>query len=132
VADQSRTSLTDVTPEGATSVITGSLVDESAVALSSTDLIAFAMTLYAATSAATIINSRNAVNILNSGPGTITTGGAWSVTLSAADNDIITTPEPTHEKHVLLLEWTYSSSGANAKYGKHEIDFQVRSIGKVT
>ena len=132
MADESRTSLTGIIPEGTTAVITGSLVDENGTAISSVSISAMTMTLYLATTDATIINGRDDTNILNAGPGTVTTGGAVTITLSAADNDIVSIVEPTHERHVMLLEWTYSSSGANAKYGKHEVDFQVRAIGKVT
>lgn len=123
-----RTVLTDVIAEGATCLISGSLVDETGVALGSAQLQAFTLTLYALLPGLPSINSRTAVNILNSGPGTVDAGGLWTITLTPADNDIVSTPEPADETHRLLLEWTY---GAGAKAGKHEIEIRVRSLDKV-
>lgn len=130
--DDSRTSMTRVVPEGATAVITGNLIDETGAAVSSTGIFAFTLTLRLATNGGTIINGRDDTSILNAGPGVVTTSGGFTITLAPADNDIVSSPEPADEKHAALLEWTYSSSGAGAKYGKHEIDYQVRSIARVT
>jgi hypothetical protein len=129
VADTARTILTEVVPEGTTSLISGSLVDETGAALGSAQLATFVMTLYALNSTLAVINSRTGVNILNAGPGTISAGGAWTITLTPADNDIVSTPAPTDETHRMLLEWTY---GGGTKAGKHEIDFRVRNLDKVT
>lgn len=128
MADTARTTLTEVVSEGATSLISGSLVDETGAALGSGQLATFTMTLYALTSGLPIINARTATNILNSGPGTVSVGGAWTITLTPADNDIVSTPAPADEPHRLLLEWTYAGG---AKAGKHEVDFRVRNLGKV-
>lgn len=123
-----RTILTDVVAEGTTCLITGSLVDEAGSPLGAAQLQAFTMTLYAVISGLPIINSRNATNILNTGPGTIDAGGLWTLTLAPADNDIVSPSAPTDETHRLLLEWTY---GAGQKAGKHEIELRVRNLDKV-
>jgi hypothetical protein len=125
---QPRTILTDVVAEGTTCLITGSLVDEAGSPLGSSQLQAFTLTLYAVVSGLPIINSRNATNILNAGPGTIDAGGLWTITLTPADNDIVSAAAPVDETHRLLLEWTY---GAGAKAGKHEIEIRVRNLDKV-
>ena len=128
MAASPRTTLYDITPEGSTSLISGTLVDETGAALGSSQLTAFTMTLYAVIDGLPIINSRSAVNILNAGPGTISAGGAWTITLAPEDNDIVSTSAPADETHRLLLEWTYS---AGAKKGKCEIEFRVRNLDKV-
>lgn len=123
-----RTILTDVVAEGTTCLISGALVDETGAPLGAAQLQAFTLTLYAVAAGLPIINSRNATNILNAGPGAIDSGGLWTITLEPADNDIVSTPEPADETHRLLLQWTY---GAGTKAGKHEIEIRVRNLDKV-
>ncbi len=127
MADKARTILADVVPEKTTSLISGSLVDETGAALGSAQLATFTMTLYALTAGLPIINSRTDIDILNVGPGTIDVGGNWTITLEPADNAIQSGIDS--ERHRLLLEWTYA---AGAKAGKHEIDFSMRNLDKVT
>jgi len=128
VADRSCTTLLDVVPEKSTSLLSGSLVDETGAALGSAQLATLTMTLYALTAGLPIINSRTAVNILNAGPGTVDAFGVWTITLEPADN-AIQVPGQAAERHCLLLEWTY---GGGAKAGKHEVVFTVRNLEKVT
>ena len=123
MATEPRTVLSSVIPEGATSLITGSLVDEAGAALGSGQLQAFTMTLYALVSGLPIINGRNDADILS----TIDAGGLWTITLTPADNAMVGS-DAGLEQHRILLEWTY---GAGAKAGKHEIDFPVRNLDKV-
>lgn len=127
MADRNRTVLSDVVAEGTTALITGTLVDESGVALGSSQLASLTMTLYALIPGEPVINNRTAVNVLNAGPGTVDGSGNWTLTLSPADNDIVETSRDS-ERHRLLLEWTY---GGGQKAGKHEVEFTVRNVSKV-
>lgn len=123
---QRRTVLPEVIPEGVTSRITGTLVDETGAPLGSSQVTALTMTLYAVDASLSIINSRSATNILNTGPGTLDVSGNLVITLTPADNDVVGTA-PGHEKHRLLLEWAYGGT----KAGKHEIEFAVCNLDKV-
>lgn len=128
MATSFRTVLSDVVPEGVTSLLSGSLVDESGAALGSGQLATFKLTLYRLTAGRPVINSRSAISILNTGPGTIDAGGAWTITLDPADNAIAASSKGS-ESHRALLEWTYGVGGT--KSGKHEIEFLVQNLDKV-
>lgn len=123
-----RTLLATAVPEKSTSLLTGQLVDETGAAIPAAQLTTFALSLYAAISTLPIINSVAAVNILNTGRGTVDSSGNWTITLTPADNAIVGT-DPGHERHIALLEWTWAGG---TKGGKHEIEFSVRNLDKVS
>ena len=126
-----RTDLTaraSAVPEKSTSLLSGQLVDETGAAIPAAQLTTFALTLYAVVTSLPIINSVSAVNILNTGRGTVDGSGNWTITLTPADNAIVGT-DPGHEVHRALLEWTWNGG---LKGGKHEVDFLVRNLDKVT
>lgn len=77
-----------------------------------------------------IINGRSAQSIRDANGGTITTGGALTLVLSANDN-IIVAPRTgkTEEKHIALIEWSRTSDGLT---GGHEIEFPIAEIAKVS
>lgn len=130
MAEKIRTTLTDSVAEATTALFTGSFVNETGAAIPAAQLATLVLTLYAVGSATlAIVNGVDRVNVLNTGRGTVDSSGNWTMTLTPADNDVVLTPEPLEETHRMLLEWTYSGG---TKAGKAEIDFRVRSIGKVT
>lgn len=122
-----RTTLTDELAEGATAKITATITQEDGVTgfLPST----LTLTLYNAEDGA-IVNSVSAVDILNTGRGTVSAGGALVCTLLPADM-VIAAPRAgkTTEDHIALFEWSWS---AGAKKGKHEVKFTVTDLLKVT
>lgn len=123
-----RTVLTDIVAEKTTCRITAAVVDEAGLPLTSSDLTTLTLTLYVPTGAQAIINSRNGTNILNSGPGQIDGNGILTLTLEPLDNAILDATLP-HETHRALIQWTWS--GGN-KAGRHELDFRVRNLSKVS
>lgn len=123
-----RTVLTDIVAEKTTCRITAAVVDEAGLPLAANDLTTLTLTLYVPTGALTIINSRNGTNILNAGPGQIDANGILTLTLDPLDNAILDATLP-HETHRALVQWTWS--GGN-KSGRHEVDYRVRNLAKVS
>src|SRR5574341_857594 len=93
--------------EDSTCRITGTFVDEAGTAIPAADLSTVKMWLY--DEAGTVINSRTAVNILNAGPGAVDSGGNLVLTLTAADNPIVSTQSTNLERHLLVIEWTWNT-----------------------
>ena len=91
--------------ERSTGRLTGKVVDEAGVALST--LITLTATLYDRDSG-TIINGRNDQDILGVNGGSVDGSGNFTLKLSAADNVIVNT-ENAYETHHLLLKWTYNN-----------------------
>lgn len=119
-----------IVAEKTTLRFTATLVDEAGAAIPSAGVTALTLTLYNRDSATKeIINSVSAVNILNTGRGTLhATSGLLTVTLDPADNAIIDSASDL-EWHRALIEGTYAGG---AKAFKHEIDWPVRNLNKVT
>lgn len=122
-----RTLLDKECPEKSTYRITGTLVDETGAVIAAASLSTLTLTLYNLTTLA-IVNSVTAVNILNTGRGTVGTAGEFVLTLLPADSPMVDTANDT-ETRVALVEWTYA---AGAKAGKHEYVYDVRNLNKVT
>lgn len=101
--------------------------DEADVAIPAANLSTLTATLYVKRSGA-IINSRNAQSILNANGGTVDSSGNGTLTLTPADNAIVSATG-AEEDHELLIEWTYA---AGVKAGKHLIHLRVANLTKVT
>lgn len=119
-----------IVAERTTLLIKATLQDETGVAIPSAALQTLTLTLYARDSTAkTIINSVDDVNILNTGRGTVNaTSGLLLLDLLPDDNQIIDTAADL-EWHRALLEGTYAGG---AKAFKYELDYQVRNLNKVS
>lgn len=98
--------------EGNIALISGTLTDEAGDAVPLAAIATLTLTLYDA-DLDSIINSRNAQSILNTNGGTLhATTGAFTLTLSAADNVIVTTREAGRtETHYGLVEATWTGGG---------------------
>ena len=104
--------------------IVGTITEEDGVTpIPAGTLTTLVFSLYADDGSNTIINSRSDVNILNTGPGAVTSGGILTLTLAPADNQILNDALP-FERHILLLEWTWGSG----KAGNHELILAVRNL----
>lgn len=119
-----------VAAEKTTLRITATLVDETGAAIPLAGLSALTLTLYNRDSTTQeIVNSVNAVSILNTGRGTVhATSGLLTVTLEPDDNAIIDTTKDV-EWHRALIAGTYAGG---AKTFKQEIEWQVRNLSKVS
>ena len=106
------------------------LSDEAGAAIPLSDMTTITLTLYDDYTG-TIINSRNAQNVKNTNNVTYTEAGLLTWTLQPNDNIIVSSDVRTnsYEKHIALFEFTWDSG---AKAGKHELEFQVRQLNKVT
>lgn len=119
-----------IVAEKTTLRFTSTLVDETGTVVPLAGVSALTLTLYNRDSTTKeIINTVSAVNILNTGRGTLhATTGLLTVTLDPADNAIVNTANDL-EWHRALIEGTYAGG---AKAFKHEIDWQVRNLNKVS
>ena len=121
------TVLPNALDEKASTLISATVTNEAGTALPSSVLTTLTLTLYDRTSG-TIINSRNAQNVLNTNGVTVDSAGAFLWTVSPADTVLVDTTKSL-ETHVALFTWTYDSG---AKTGRHEIVHVVRNLTKVT
>ena len=136
VVAENRTILKDasgaqlIVAEKTTLRVTATLVDETGAAIPASGLTTLTLTLYNRDSATQqIVNSVDAVDILNAGRGTVhATSGLLTLTLLPADNTIIDTTNEL-EWHRVLIQGTYA---AGVKAFRQEIEFQVRNLAKVT
>ncbi len=97
--------------EDGTLRITGVLKDELGVAIPGASLATLTLTLYDLATDA-IINSRNAMSILNVSTGTVDASGNFALVLLPADNPIVTpatAARNSRERHIALLKWTYGT-----------------------
>ena len=115
--------------EGTTFVYKATIVDENGAAIILTDITTLTLTLYDL-DAGSIINTRNAQNVLNLNGVTVhATSGLLTWTATPTDNAIVTASTPTgnYETHVALFQWTWNSG---AKAGKHEMQVAVKQLLK--
>jgi hypothetical protein len=85
------------------------------------------LTVYCEDADLTIVNGRNAQNVLQTNGVTVDEAGLLTWTLSADDLAILHDTLP-FERHIALFEWTWPT----AKAGKFECVFAIRNLAKVT
>lgn len=113
--------------EGASGRIAGYPTEEDGVTvIPNGTLTALALTLFVDDGNDTIINSRNAQDILNANGGVIEADGRIVFTLAPADNPIVDAALP-FERHIALFEWTWGSG----KAGKFQLILVVRNLQQV-
>ncbi len=125
MADPWRTTITTTFPEASTAILTGTIRDGAGNAVPAASLTTLALTLFDRATG-TVINSRNAVSILNTNGGTVTSGGVLTLTLSPSDMALVS-QSAAQETHVAFLRWTYNA-GADA--GEQEVVFTVTNLAK--
>ena len=121
------TILTDDIMEKTTVKITATVEDENGNGIAAAGLDTLTLTLYSLEDD-TIINSRDAQDVLNANGVTLGGGGNLVWTVTPADTIIADTTLKA-ERHRAVFEWTYASA---AKNGKHVIDMRVINLVKVT
>ena len=117
-----------IVPEEATAHYSAIIRDEFGAALGAPLLTALTLTLYDGSGLSrSIINAIEDINILNAGRGTLDDTGHLVITLQPSDNIIVSIIRK-RERHVMLIEWTYSGC---AKIGRHEVEFFVQNLNYV-
>ena len=94
--------------EDSTYQVTGTFKDEADVAIAAASLSTAKMWLTDHLGAA--INSRSGTDILNAGPGVVSSAGLLILTLLPADNPIVGPNADSVERHLLIIEWTWAST----------------------
>lgn len=117
--------LTDEILEGTTPLYTANIVDENGDAIAVASLLTLTLTYFDVRSG-TIINSRNAQNILNANNVTVATAGVPAVTtltwtLQAADTALVNTFRDT-EDHYAIFRWTWPGGR-----GAHWIQLTIKN-----
>lgn len=104
--------------------------DDDAVEIPGANLDEVKLTLYNE-SDGTIINSRNAIDVLLSGELTVDGSGAGVMLFTPDDNPIIgTDPVPSQEVHVAQFDYKWDADPL--KIGRHLVRFQVVNLLKTT
>lgn len=111
--------------EKTTARYTATLVDETDAVVPASSLSTLTLTLFDE-AAGTIINSRNAQDVLNTNGVTVSAAGALVWTMDPADNAIVSAIKGL-EAHRAMFAWTYGSKG-----GKHEVRILVENLAKVS
>lgn len=104
---------------------TVTLTDETGTAIGSEELQSLTLTIYALDDERTIVNSVDAVSILNTGRGALDAAGLLTLTLTPEDNQLVD-PLRTSELHVWLLQGVWGG----LKKTKHEVLVKVLNITK--
>jgi len=122
-----RTICQEPVPEQTALRYSAALTKEDGTALGSGEAgLTLTLTLYDVATG-TIVNGLNASNILNTGRGTLSAGGALVVTLIPADL-VVLTGEGSGGDRVMLIQGVWAS-GARAT--RHEVLFRVVNLDKV-
>jgi hypothetical protein len=100
-------------------------VQGDGAALPASSLDTLTLTLYDRDTG-TILNSRNAQDVLNKANVTVGEDGALVWELQPADN-VIVSDGKSLEAHVALFTWTWGSG----KSGRHEVPILVENLAKV-
>jgi hypothetical protein len=112
--------------EQTTGQITGQFVDQLGVGVPATSLVSLKLTLTDKNSG-TVINNRNAQNILNASNVTVDSSGNFVWTVLPADN-IIIDDTLTVETHVALFQATWGTTGGL----NFAIEIQVRNLSRIS
>lgn len=105
---------------------TGTLKDETGATVAGSALTTATLTLFD-TKTGTILNTRNAQNVLNANDVTISEAGALVWLMAPADNSIVTDTLPA-EGHRAVFSFTWGAG----KRLVHEVQISVRNIQMVT
>lgn len=101
------------------------LTSETGAPLGAGDLTALTLTIYALDAEETIVNSVDAVSVLNAGRGTLDANGLLTLTLLPDDNQLVD-PTRRSEKHIWLLQGTWGG----IKKTRHEVQVEVLNLAQ--
>lgn len=130
---QSTTSSNGTVLQGTSCNLTGNVYDITGSPITLASLSTLTMSLYDNVTAMTdpsssIINSRDNVNIKNVSPGTVDSGGNYTIRLDALDNVIIgSTIVGQSEVHTVRLLWSWND-GVEVRTGGQEFTFKVMAL----
>lgn len=122
-----RTVIEEEIAERSSALYVGTLLQEDGTPIgSSTPGLTLTLTLYALDAAKTILNDVEAVDILNTGRGTLSVDGVLTIQFEADDAEIVN-PRRMKEQHVALIEATWDPNHAL----RHELLLTVVNLSKV-
>lgn len=114
--------------EGSTAIYTATLKDEAGTVIPSNAISALTLTL-SNVADGTIINSRNAQDVLNDNNVTIhESSGLLTYTLQPLDTAIQDADEP-YETHRATFQCTYNSGAGQSNW---DVDFMIRNLSRVS
>ena len=98
--------------ENATSEYTATLKDKSGAVIPAADITALTLTLYLQSNSATLINSRDAQNVLNTNNVTVSSSGVLVWSMQKADNEVVD-QDLDKELHIGLFQYSWNSGAEN-------------------
>ncbi len=117
-----------LTDEHETARYTSIVKDDVGVAIPAADLTTLTLTLYQKSDRTTIINSRDAQNILNANNVTVDSSGNLVWLMQPADN-IVSDQDLDKESHIALFQYTWNSG---VKRASHPVEIMVHRVVKVS
>ena len=124
---------TQIINERSIAVYTAQLQDENAVAIGSALINTLELSFFDLATA-TIINSRDAQNVLNANNVVVTAGGLLTWTLQPADTAILSailfgvTGFVEFETHRASFDCVFNGSASRSTW---DVDFKIRNLGKI-
>src|SRR5215831_5164520 len=130
-----RSIVTDEVPERSSWKFQTTMKDENGIGIVESDINTLTLTIYvpdaplAQDDDMTIVNGCDAVDILNTGRGTVgTSNGLLTIIFEADDSEIVNTTK-RRETHVALIEVTWQGG---QKQVAHEVAWSVVNMGRRT
>ena len=115
--------------EKTTRTYEATLKDELGAVIPAASITTLLLTLYSLNSPTlAIVNARNQQSLLNANNGTVDANGLFKWEMQILDNQVLDSTLTT-EIHRGLFEVTWA---AGTKAHKHEVDFHVQNLNKVT
>ena len=111
---------------GSTPQYRGQLFDAFGAPIPAANLSALTLSIVDALTGA-VVNGVSAVNILNTGRGTVDAQGNLVVSLLAADTSTGEVPGASQVWRSLVLDWTYTQSAVTGS-GRHQANFSVVAL----
>ncbi len=114
---------------GSTPVFTGQLLDPFGVGIPAAAFSALTLSIVD-TLSGDVINGASAVNILNTGRGTVDANGNLTIALLVADTAMTEVPGDTQIQRSLVIDWAYATAGLNpsAGSGRHQVNFLLLAL----
>lgn len=115
--------------EGSTPIYTGQIRDVFGAGIPATAFSSLTLSIVS-TLTGEVINGVDAVDILNTGRGTIDSSGNLTIQLESGDTSLSTFPGQARVQYSMIIDWTYETVVAptSSGSGRHQVNFSVLAL----
>lgn len=121
----------EIIDQGQSAELTFTFDDFQDVLLDKAAIATLTMTLYGPDQK-TILNSRNAVNVIDTNGGYLSSEGTLVMKLSAADNTIVQAMVGDIESHWIVFAWSWVDGDGDAQSNAERYELLVRALNDST